>query len=1089
MAIDTIRRFERFPFHRRGSVVSGAPVGPTDNGDMEPGPPDQPEEVIRLFVSAPTYAVAERGLIADLLAGMNAALAGKVRLEAIGLIEPGGEQPGFSAADCDAVVALMRPRLASDVTPSASSDASQGGVSGVLSAMQGRKASGDLPDIYIFRYADPSESDTDWESRKHVFDSWFRARGGKYLAFEDVFEPAEFAAKLESQLRSWLARLGQDIATPDDVIVGEAMPPAEATEQTQPITALDQAAEIEASGEGQESDLAAEGVASVCGDAEATEADDKQQPVHDTASGTIPKPASQIEDASIAEEPGEVAVSGIAASAAEAEAPTESDEGETSGDSGKAALGDADVPEAEPVATPETDLLDEGRHDPEGSPPLPVTPEPEDVSEGSETSNRQTGEAEPGQLGVSDTQDTGAPISEPAPENLPAPQEPADSPSRDDRPPEATPIFETTSPQPETNSPALVAAFDPERDQPEELGAKDRVLDAETDDAVSDALRREREARSRAEAARRRTRRITWAVAAAAIAVLAVVGVEWRSAAIRRDQAEQNLAAAADRAGTLVSELAKKSQQPNGGDDPSSKDALEKARSLLGDLATAGKVDPVERKAFADSLMSSSDDLLKAGNVADALKAATQAQEILRTLSTNDPNQPELLARLAQCDTNIGEMYFTEKNPDEALGSFRDAMAIRHALVLKQPEDPEGQKSLAAVQQRVGDMMLEKSRLDDALAVYREAQAIRKTLAQNNADDPAAQRALIEIDDAVGDTLTAQNHMDDALGVYREEFAVAEHMAQKTPDEPKWQRALALDDNKIGDALLAMERIDDALSAYRDGVAIVKTLAAKQPTSNEWQSMLATGQERIGDALAAETHNESALSAYNETLAIVTALATKDPSNAEWQRGISETELRIGWALFKQGKIDASIAAHRESLAVVKAMIAKQPDNVRWRRDLMLDDGKIAQLLMTQGRHADALPLYEEALAVAKEMGPKDPGNTEWLSTRAVIDSNVGRLLMETGKRDEAMVAYHDARATAEALVLKEPASVDSQTGLVIAYYNLAEAGEDTNGNLLRANDILKRLDTAGVLPADKKELIGKIDEELESSTRQIKHR
>ncbi len=96
---------------------------------------------------------------------------------------------------------------------------------------------------------------------------------------------------------------------------------------------------------------------------------------------------------------------------------------------------------------------------------------------------------------------------------------------------------------------------------------------------------------------------------------------------------------------------------------------------------------------------------------------------------------------------------------------------------------------------------------------------------------------------------------------------------------------------------------------------------------------------------------------------------------------------------------------------------------------------------------------------------------------------------METGKRDEAMVAYHDARATAEALVLKEPASVDSQTGLVIAYYNLAEAGEDTNGNLLRANDILKRLDTAGVLPADKKELIGKIDEELESSTRQIKHR
>jgi hypothetical protein len=113
-------------------------------------------------------------------------------------------------------------------------------------------------------------------------------------------------------------------------------------------------------------------------------------------------------------------------------------------------------------------------------------------------------------------------------------------------------------------------------------------------------------------------------------------------------------------------------------------------------------------------------------------------------------------------------------------------------------------------------------------------------------------------------------------------------------------------------------------------------------------------------------------------------------------------------------------------------------------------------------------------------MGAKEPENTEWQSTRGVVDSNVGRLLMEAGDRDGALLAYRDARTVSEGLVLKDPGNADWQTALVIAYYNLAEINEDRSANLLRAIDILKRLDAAGMLPADKKALVPKIDEELE---------
>ncbi len=1311
MAIDTKRRFERFPFYQRGSVASVAPVSPSGSGEIKPEPPMQPEEIIRFFVSVPAYALAERSLIAGILARMNAALAGKLRMEAIGQTEPGSEPPAFTAADCDAVIALMRPRLASDVTPSASGDASQGGVSGVLSAVQGRKADAGLPDIYIFRYADPNDIDADWEGRKQVFDGWFRARGGRFLAFEDFFAPTEFADKLEHQLRSWLGRLGHDLPVqapvedaqesiagdsstvareadlavesevlldpegtsavaagdirPESPGIGVVASDAEPSESPQDEDAppdaespvADSAAALAAGGSADQEPIAASddlsgAVEHIVDDApaaaETTEETETAlaDPEHieppeaeiakasrDTPTdieisvtdGAVtidiedgeaegPAPASDhlsaLEDhivddkVAVPEATDETKSAGLEKSAASAEAEIAdrqdddtaaeidllaeselpvADHGTSHGIALSVTDGAVSVdeqvdsttitPQAEITSVPHdaespavSETTDDGTAEGAGADPIsgdiapetqphdpaevslagiedeskpevssrsrgrrasrksskttqtddtvvevePVTaletgaenaaeiviPPPEATAEEFEAFEQQVTIAEPAEtdpareIAASIPSDTGTiSVSESLADALPASPEPSKPTEAGDLPHDPAFIAKPISPAAEANVVALAAAFVQARRQREELDAKYRALEAEASDAASEALQREREAQIRAEAARKRTRRVTWAAAAAAIAVLAVVGVEWRSAAIRRDRAEQNLAAAADRAGTLVSELAKNAQQPSGGEDAANKVALDKARSLLGDLASAGKFDPVERKTLADSLMASADSLLKEGKIDDALKAATQAREILHTLSTAEPNQPEWLTRLAQSDSTIGEMYFKQKNLDEALGSFREALAIRRALALKEPGDPERQKALASTQQRTGDMQLEKGRLEDALSVYRDAQAIYNTLAQGSPDSPDTQRSLIEIDDAIGDTLTAENHLDDALGVYRDELGIAQHMARKAPDEPKWQRAIALADNKVGDVLLAKERIDDAIAAYRDGMTVVKALAAKDSASSDWQSMSATGEERIGDALAAETHNESALAAYNEALASVVALAAKDPGNGEWQRGISETQLRIGWVLFKQGKIDASIAAHRESLAVVKAMIAKQPDNIRWRRDLMLDDGKIAQLLMAQGNHTDALPIYQEALSIAKEMAPKDPGNSEWQSTRAVVDSNVGRLLMETGKQDEALVAYRDARSAAETLALKDPASVDWQTGLVIAYYNLAEAGDDTNANLLRASEILKRLDAAGVLPADKKMLIGKIDEELDGSTRQVKHR
>jgi tetratricopeptide (TPR) repeat protein len=1242
LAIDTIRRFRRHGFYQRGEIVSvELPIAETVAPDaIAPEDSEREGRTLRLFVSSPAYAQAERLQIDAVLTRMNEALGGAVRIEAIGqdmAAASGANRPVFGAADCDAVIAIMRPRLPTDPPESAGSGASEarGGVAGVLSAVQGRRAGAGLPDIYIFRYTEPqsgdqAESDADWESRKQAFDGWFKAKGGQHLAFADFCLPADFGAELEGQLRPWMARQGLAVPTGEPARVEPA--PSHAAADAEIV-----AAEFEGSAQdlAAPEDWAPEELTPA--PSAVPVADSLEAPSESEATTGAATAEPEQTDAAAAEAPGTIAEGQLPQDLTPEHIPESEPPPAEADTAAESAVTDDQLPEApvlvaegagadaslpEIAGEPPEDVVAEVSPQPEASapevpetreeaavfevapeldqataapePPLAVGEQPElafaptePAEMGGAPTNgqaRDTGtltdtaeepveqidesKLKPGARArarakkaaarkagqIQDDESVSAPIAEatvPHPPEIDTAEEPeagaleaeAIAPAEDYREDEAgsaqpaTDAVETTgrwattieaadalsdevhrdsatpgedlgaapqlpepppaigeAPVPDTEPdggdfdqrPTDAATLAPSHEdvsqEPAEWGEKYRAREAETKNAVAVALRLERTAQARAAKTSVWRRRLAWSATLALVVGLlgstAVLGLKWRRVSAAHNQAERTLATAADRASTLASDLTQVIQKQSSVSD-ADKTVVDRARELSSLLAKAGKFDPIERRNAVDALLSSADEFLRQGKGADALKATTQAQQILRTLSAMEPDQPDWLTRLASGDTKAGEIFVTQKKTDEALSAFREAMAIGHALVLKEPANTDRQKSLSTAQQNVGDMLVAKGKLDEALAVYRDAQGLRKTLALAKTDNPESQRDLLEIDNAIGDLLTAQNHLDDALVSYRQALAIGEKMAPKNPADLKWSRALTLGNNKIGDVLLAKERIDDALAVYREGLAIVKGLAVKEPNTLEWQSLTATCQERIGDALSAESHQDSALAAYQDALTIVNALAAKDPTNIDWQRGISETQLRIGWVLFNQGKIDAAVAAHRESLTVVKAMVAKYPADVRWQRDLMLDDGKIAQLLMAQGKHDEALPIYQEALSVAKEMGAKDPGNPEWLGTRGVVDSNVGRLLMEAGNRDDALVAYRDARTVSESLVLKDPGNVDWQTGLVIAYYNLAEAGEEKSTNLLRALDILKRLDAAGVLPVDKKQLIPKIEDEL----------
>jgi tetratricopeptide (TPR) repeat protein len=188
------------------------------------------ETVLNLFVSSPGDVQAERERVEFVVARLNAEYEGRARIRAIRW-----ETRFYSshdtfqaqipeAAASDLVLAIFGARLGSPLPegfplmPSGEAYPS-GSAYEVLSAIEARRKGQGIPDIYVFRRpraplvaldaADREDVEAQWRRLTSFFETWFRNRGGQFIAaFQEFATTDEFAVKVEDCLRQWLTRRG-----------------------------------------------------------------------------------------------------------------------------------------------------------------------------------------------------------------------------------------------------------------------------------------------------------------------------------------------------------------------------------------------------------------------------------------------------------------------------------------------------------------------------------------------------------------------------------------------------------------------------------------------------------------------------------------------------------------------------------------------------------------------------------------------------------------------------------------------------------------------------------------------------------------
>jgi hypothetical protein len=220
----------RLPRRGFGFILPWGSVDRTSVLGWPAGVVSLPEQVLRLFVSSPGDVPNERRCVDLVVERLNTEFEGRVRIEAIRwetsyyAAHETFQKQIPEAADCDVVVAVFRARLGTPLPAGfrrlPSGDPYPSGTAyEVLSAIEVRKAGKGLPNVFVFRYPnapsvaldapDRAEIEAQWERLKGFFDTWFRNKGGEFIAaFQSYSSTDDFANKIEDCLRQWLARRG-----------------------------------------------------------------------------------------------------------------------------------------------------------------------------------------------------------------------------------------------------------------------------------------------------------------------------------------------------------------------------------------------------------------------------------------------------------------------------------------------------------------------------------------------------------------------------------------------------------------------------------------------------------------------------------------------------------------------------------------------------------------------------------------------------------------------------------------------------------------------------------------------------------------
>jgi tetratricopeptide (TPR) repeat protein len=247
--------------------------------------------------------------------------------------------------------------------------------------------------------------------------------------------------------------------------------------------------------------------------------------------------------------------------------------------------------------------------------------------------------------------------------------------------------------------------------------------------------------------------------------------------------------------------------------------------------------------------------------------------------------------------------------------------------------------------------------------------------------------------------------------------------------------------------LLTLGDTQGALATARQAREIFQALLAKQPASTDFQRELSVSDEMVGDVEVAQGHLPDALESYSASLAIRDQLAKSDSGNAFWQHDLAVSYNKVGDVEAAQGQLPEALKSYSASLAILDRLAKSDPGNAGWQHELSVSHDRLGDVQQAQGDLPAALASYRATLDIAERLAKSDPGNAEWQHDLAVSHNKVGGAQLAQGDLPAALTSYQATLDIAERLAKSDPGNAVWQHDLAVSYNRVGDV-QSAQGDL-----------------------------------------
>jgi serine/threonine-protein kinase len=401
-------------------------------------------------------------------------------------------------------------------------------------------------------------------------------------------------------------------------------------------------------------------------------------------------------------------------------------------------------------------------------------------------------------------------------------------------------------------------------------------------------------------------------------------------------------------------------------------EAKAKALALYRELYLRDPEDRALRRVYAQTLTNLA--LLRAGP--KQLETMNEARHVYEMFLEADPDDPDLLAGLANTLHNLGVQHGHAGRPREALEHFGRAGAIQFELLRRDPNADAVQASLATTFQNISIELSHTpagapggAESAQVVCALHHARLLREDLVRRFPRDPRRRADVLSTLHSQAILFLERRQFEEAEAAFQEVIAARQKLADENPSVTRYQMEVADSHKQYGVLRSRRGDRDGARREYEHARDLYARLAQRDPDTPLYKKMLGVAWFDVSVTYGAQKNRREELTALEKSRFWLGPVAEADPDDLDSRFQLARTLNNLGLVLGRLDRYDDAVDALQQGAVHARAALERAPDVAGYRQTVNANLGTLGEVERFY-KHADRAAA---ATLRRRELWPDNP--------------------------------------------------------------------------------------------------------------------